>query len=109
MKNLKKFDGQSRLITTIIHYDHTKKSQKDFNHTHLASTHSTNSQLIEWMILSYQAQSPTEHNRPHFSRPHVLTAATQSGGRGQHGRTWQSPLGNVYLSLYVPTQAYALP
>ncbi|MBP6341996.1 MAG: biotin--[acetyl-CoA-carboxylase] ligase, partial [Moraxella sp.] len=28
-------------------------------------------------------------------------------GRGQHGRTWQSPLGNVYLSLYVPTQAYA--
>ncbi|MFO1383787.1 MAG: hypothetical protein U1E91_02295 [Moraxella sp.] len=53
------------------------------------------------------AQSPTDHNRPHFSRPHLLTADTQSGGRGQHGRTWQSPLGNVYLSLYVPTQAYA--
>lgn len=73
-------------------------------HTHLASTHSTNSQLIDWMVLSYQDQSPTDHNRPH-----LLTADTQSGGRGQHGRTWQSPLGNVYLSLYVPTQAYALP
>ncbi len=71
-------------------------------HTHLASTHSTNSQLIDWMVLSYQDQSPTDHNRPH-----LLTADTQSGGRGQHGRTWQSPLGNVYLSLYVPTQAYA--
>jgi len=76
-------------------------------HTHLSSTHSTNSQLIEWMVLSYQDQSPTDHNRPHFSRPHLLTADTQSSGRGQHGRTWQSPLGNVYLSLYVPTQAYA--
>lgn len=73
-------------------------------HTHLASTHSTNSQLIDWMVLSYQDQSPTDHNRPH-----LLTADTQSSGRGQHGRTWQSPLGNVYLSLYVPTQAYALP
>ena len=71
-------------------------------HTHLASTHSTNSQLIDWMVLSYQDQSPTDHNRPH-----LLTADSQSSGRGQHGRTWQSPLGNVYLSLYVPTQAYA--
>ena len=39
----------------------------------------------------------------------MLTADIQSSGRGQHGRTWQSPLGNVYLSLYVPTQAYASP
>lgn len=74
-------------------------------HTHLSSTHSTNSQLIDWIILSYQEQSCAEHKRPHFSRPHLLTAGTQSSGRGQHGRTWQSPVGNVYLSLYVPMQA----
>ncbi|SJN44597.1 Biotin operon repressor / Biotin-protein ligase [Psychrobacter sp. JB385] len=33
---------------------------------------------------------------------HLLTAETQSSGRGQHGRSWQSPHGNVYLSLYHP-------
>lgn len=74
-------------------------------HTHLSTTHSTNSQLIDWIVLSYQEQASLDHNRPHFSRPHLLTADSQSSGRGQHGRTWQSPIGNVYLSLYVPTQA----
>lgn len=73
-------------------------------HTHLSSTHSTNSQLIDWITLSYQEQSPPEHQRPHFSRPHLLTSDTQTSGRGQHGRTWQSPIGNVYLSLYIPFQ-----
>lgn len=76
-------------------------------HTHLATTHSTNSQLMDWIVLSFQEQSSPDHNRPHFSFPHLLTADTQSSGRGQHGRTWQSPSGNVYLSLYVPTQAFA--
>ncbi|MDN5891704.1 MAG: biotin--[acetyl-CoA-carboxylase] ligase, partial [Psychrobacter sp.] len=33
---------------------------------------------------------------------HLLTAEIQSAGRGQHGRSWQSPRGNVYLSLYYP-------
>ncbi|MFW2177829.1 MULTISPECIES: biotin--[acetyl-CoA-carboxylase] ligase [unclassified Moraxella] len=73
-------------------------------HTHLASTHSTNSQLIDWIALSYQEQSPLSHQRPHYTRPHRLTADTQTGGRGQHGRSWQSPLGNVYLSLYIPNR-----
>ena len=74
-------------------------------HTHLTHTHSTNSQLIEWITRSYQDQAPLFHARPHASRPYLLTADCQSSGRGQHGRTWQSPLGNVYLSLYVPTAA----
>ena len=89
-------------IATDNTYDFENQYQSEISTTHLSSTHSTNSQLIDWMVLSYQDQSPTDHNRPH-----LLTADTQSGGRGQHGRTWQSPLGNVYLSLYVPTQAYA--
>lgn len=70
-------------------------------HTHLATTHSTNSQLIEWMTQSHANKSVK--NTPHFSQCFLLTADSQTGGRGQHGRTWQSPLGNVYLSLYVPT------
>lgn len=78
-------------------------------HTHLGTTHSTNSQLIDWMVLSHQEQADISQYRPHYTRAHLLTADTQSGGRGQHGRTWQSPLGNVYLSLYVPLVGAALP
>ena len=29
----------------------------------------------------------------------VVTARTQNGGRGRHGRTWSSPPGNLYMSL----------
>lgn len=34
---------------------------------------------------------------------HQLTADMQTHGRGQHDRSWVSPVGNVYLSLYVPS------
>ena len=78
-------------------------------HTHLDISHSTNSQLIDWIVLSHQEQADLAHRRPHYCRPHLLTADTQTGGRGQHGRSWQSPLGNVYLSLYLPTSQFALP
>lgn len=33
---------------------------------------------------------------------HLYTANHQTAGRGQHGRTWVSDVGNVFLSLYVP-------
>lgn len=74
-------------------------------HTHLATTHSTNSQLIDWITQSFN--NTQAENLAHFYRPHLLTADSQTSGRGQHGRTWQSPLGNVYLSLYIPTAAFA--
>lgn len=89
----------------------------NLQHTHLATTHSTNSQLIDWITQSFTQNSPFALNlskgengdltQPHFSRPHLLTANSQTSGRGQHGRTWQSPLGNVYLSLYIPTAKFA--
>lgn len=71
-------------------------------HTHLATTHSTNSQLIDWVKQSFYQQNLNIDYR----QPHRLTADRQTGGRGQHGRTWQSPIGNVYLSLYMPTSEF---
>lgn len=53
---------------------------------------STNSELIR-LITDEQLNN---------NQLHRLTARTQTAGRGQYNRTWVSPLGNVYLSLYVP-------
>lgn len=62
------------------------------NHRHVTSSVSTNSELVRDI---QNGTLSAEH-------VHVLTADTQSAGRGQHGRSWQSPAGNVYLSLYHP-------
>ena len=62
------------------------------NHRHLASSGSTNSELI----------TALQNGSLNAAEMHLLTAETQSAGRGQHGRSWQSPRGNVYLSLYHP-------
>ncbi|MEH6668172.1 MAG: biotin--[acetyl-CoA-carboxylase] ligase [Psychrobacter sp.] len=64
----------------------------ELNHRHVASSASTNSELIEAL----------QNGSLDVATVHVLTAETQSAGRGQHGRSWQSPRGNVYLSLYHP-------
>lgn len=64
----------------------------ELNHCHLISSGSTNSELIT--AVQTGTLDPTQM--------HLLTAETQSSGRGQHGRSWQSPRGNVYLSLYHP-------
>jgi len=62
------------------------------NHRHVVSSASTNSELID--AIQDGTLDATEM--------HLLTAETQSAGRGQHGRSWQSPPGNAYLSLYHP-------
>ncbi|QUY53091.1 biotin--[acetyl-CoA-carboxylase] ligase [Psychrobacter pacificensis] len=64
----------------------------ELNHRHVASSTSTNSELI----------AALQDGTLDAATVHVLTAETQSAGRGQHGRSWQSPRGNVYLSLYHP-------
>ncbi|MGE6391346.1 biotin--[acetyl-CoA-carboxylase] ligase [Psychrobacter pacificensis] len=64
----------------------------ELNHRHVASSASTNSELI----------AALQDGTLDAATVHVLTAETQSAGRGQHGRSWQSPRGNVYLSLYHP-------
>lgn len=64
----------------------------DIAHTHTPYSTSTNSELIA--AIKADVLSATV--------AHVYTTDSQSGGRGQHGRSWLSPIGNVYLSLYVP-------
>ena len=64
----------------------------ELNHRHVANSASTNSELI----------AALQDGTLDAATVHVLTAETQSAGRGQHGRSWQSPRGNVYLSLYHP-------
>ncbi|MEC5209939.1 BirA family biotin operon repressor/biotin-[acetyl-CoA-carboxylase] ligase [Psychrobacter sp. PL15] len=64
------------------------------NHRHVVSSPSTNSELID----AVQAGTLSTNE------PQLLTADTQTAGRGQRGRSWQSPQGNVYLSLYHPMQ-----
>ncbi|MGM8897187.1 MULTISPECIES: biotin--[acetyl-CoA-carboxylase] ligase [unclassified Psychrobacter] len=64
----------------------------ELTHCHVISSASTNTELIE--RVQDDTLSATEL--------HLLTAETQSAGRGQRGRSWQSPRGNVYLSLYHP-------
>ncbi|MGP5336475.1 biotin--[acetyl-CoA-carboxylase] ligase [Psychrobacter maritimus] len=64
----------------------------ELTHRHVTSSASTNSELID--AVQDATLDATEL--------HLLTAETQSAGRGQRGRSWQSPRGNVYLSLYHP-------
>lgn len=67
---------------------------EDLNHRHVDSSASTNSELIDAI----------HSDTLSVDKPHLLTAETQTAGRGQRGRSWQSPQGNVYLSLYHPVQ-----
>lgn len=62
------------------------------SHTHKTKSPSTNSELMTDIL----------DNKLPTNLPHLMTADTQSLGRGQHNRAWLSPVGNVYLSLYIP-------
>ena len=69
-------------------------STSSLNHRHVISSPSTNSELI----------NAIQDGTLCANQLHLLTAETQTAGRGQRGRSWQSPPGNVYLSLYHPVQ-----
>lgn len=64
-------------------------------HHHIPVSPSTNSQLIEEI----------KAGNIDVTLPYMLTASCQTQGRGQHNRTWQSPKGNVYLSVYHPLES----
>ena len=61
-------------------------------HRHVRTSTSTNTELMNAL------QNGSLDTR----QTHLLTADIQTAGRGQRGRSWQSPAGNVYLSLYHP-------
>lgn len=39
--------------------------------------------------------------------PFAVWATSQTGGRGRRGRSWESPLGNLYLTIVLPPSALA--
>lgn len=67
----------------------------DICHRHFDTLDSTNSQLM----LDITKGVLNDDN------VHLYTANHQTAGRGQHGRTWISGDGNVFLSLYAPLGA----
>lgn len=73
-------------------YSYTPQTSQPITHKHLAVCDSTNNELMQSL-----AQQKIDSNQPY-----LLTASQQTAGRGQRARTWQSPIGNIYLSLYHP-------
>lgn len=67
-------------------------SNPSITHQHMAVCGSTNSELLYSL-----AEAKIDKDQPY-----LLTASSQTSGRGQRTRTWQSPVGNIYLSLYHP-------
>lgn len=84
----------SPLITAIIDMSLSMQTTSlgTLNHRHVTTSVSTNSELIEAL----------QAGELDVNKKQLLTAEIQSAGRGQHTRSWQSPPGNVYLSLYHP-------
>ncbi|MEK6200737.1 MAG: biotin--[acetyl-CoA-carboxylase] ligase, partial [Psychrobacter sp.] len=82
------FNQSSHSVSESLTLEHLP----ELSHRHLTSSSSTNSELI----------ADVQNGTLNATEMHLLTAETQSAGRGQHGRSWQSPRGNVYLSLYHP-------
>lgn len=80
------FTTQADILTQSLYYERS--------HNHVSTSTSTNSELIESILT----------NKLNTKSTHLLTASKQIAGRGQNGRSWQSPTGNVYLSLYYPKQ-----
>ena len=66
---------------------HLSVHLSELTHRHVASSVSTNSELID----------AVQNSALNAAEMYLLTAETQSAGRGQRGRSWQSPHGNVYL------------
>ena len=79
-------------VSTYTSQSYVLSHLPELNHRHLTTSGSTNSELI----------AAVQDGLLNAGEMHLLTAETQSAGRGQHGRSWQSPRGNVYLSLYYP-------
>lgn len=73
-------------------YSYTPQTSQSITHKHLAVCGSTNNELMQSL-----AQQKIDSNQPY-----LLTASQQTAGRGQRARIWQSPIGNIYLSLYHP-------
>ena len=67
---------------------------------------------MKWDIHQFETLESTNATALFCPVGTVVMAESQTAGRGRYGRTWQSPKGNLYMSLVVPDfgkDNYALP
>ena len=57
---------------------------------------------MQWDIHQFDTLESTNATALSCPPGTVVMAETQPAGRGRYGRTWQSPKGNLYMSLVLP-------
>ena len=57
---------------------------------------------MKWDIHQFETLESTNMTARACPPGTVVMAETQTAGRGRYGRTWQSPRGNLYMSLVLP-------
>ena len=57
---------------------------------------------MQWDIHQFDTLESTNATALSCPPGTVVMAETQTAGRGRYGRTWQSPKGNLYMSLVLP-------
>ncbi len=64
---------------------------------------------MRWQIHHLDMVVSTNQTAHSFPVNSVIVAQQQSGGRGRYGRVWESPKGNLYLSVVVGDYEYQTP
>lgn len=57
-----------------------------------------------WTLHEADQVSSTNDHARHFPAWHAIRAATQTGGRGRHGRVWTSDPGGLWMSVVLPLE-----
>ena len=65
--------------------------------------------MINWQVNLFEQLVSTNETAKDFPAYTVISAATQTGGKGRYGRRWESPAGNLYLSAVVPDYGNVAP
>lgn len=65
--------------------------------------------LFTYPILASTSDTAADLLTAGEAPPFAVTAATQTAGRGQRGRGWESPPGNLYITYALPRRVEAVP
>ncbi len=65
--------------------------------------------FMRWRIRHFDRLESTSQTAKDFPVNSVIIADSQSGGRGRYGRTWESPKGNLYVSVVLTDYGYQTP
>lgn len=57
-----------------------------------------------WTLHEADQVSSTNDHARHLPAWHAIRAATQTGGRGRHGRAWTSDPGGLWMSVVLPLE-----